>query len=263
MAKRAKPASRRRDVTRSKHTADHALAAEQRTSRQLGDKVDLSVAQLRRLAAQLTVAEEREREAIARDLHDNLAQLLHVIRLKLAALARAPAGEDAAARLRELDELTRQAEGGARSLVFKLVPPVLAELGLVPALHWLAEEMQRTHGLAVEVREDGAAKPLTQEVRTVLYRAVRELLINIAKHAGTGRALVEVSADAARLRVAVRDEGRGFDAGKALAAPTRGLGLVSVRERLQFAGGSAEFRGAPGKGAETLLTVPIEGGARA
>ncbi len=79
-----------------------------------------------------------------------------------------------------------------RSLVFQLNPPVLAELGLAAALEWLGEEMQRSHGLAVQVTDDGLPKPLAQPSRSMVYRAVRELLINVSKHAGVDRGEVDV-----------------------------------------------------------------------
>jgi two-component system, chemotaxis family, CheB/CheR fusion protein len=211
----------------------------------------------RALASELAFAEERERQAIARDLHDNLAQLLHVAKLKVAALRKDPDRKAARALLEELDALCTQAETGVRTLVFELNPPVLAELGLAPALQWLAEDLQRTRGLAVEVRDDGAPEPLAQTARSVVYRAVRELLINVYKHAGAGRASVELAKTDAALRLTVRDAGKGFDARVLAGAAVKGTGLVSVRERIGYIGGKVEIRSVPGDGTEVVLTVPL------
>ena len=250
------------DITETRRAAALALQASQERGRFLEGRVAVADVQLRALAAELSLAEEREREAIARDLHDNLAQVLHVAKLKLGAFTKAP-GEEAARDLaKQLDALLTHAEASVRSLMFQLNPPVLSELGLVPALQWLAEEMEHTYGLAVEVREDDAPKPLGRTTRLVAYRAVRELLINVAKHAETGYALVDLRKSADTMTVTVRDTGKGFDPAAAMDGPGRkGLGLVSVRERMGFIGGKAEIRSAPRRGTEVILTVPLQAAA--
>jgi two-component system CheB/CheR fusion protein len=246
------------DITDTRRAAALALEASQERGKALEDRVAVADVQLRALSAELSLAEEREREAIARDLHDNLAQVLHVAKLKLAAFAKAPGDEAARAIVKELDTLVTHAEMSVRSLIFQLNPPVLSELGLVPALHWLSEEMQRSYGLAVEVREGDAPKPLGRTTRLVVYRAVRELLINVAKHAEIGHALVDVNKSGDTMIVVVRDTGKGFDPAVAMGPGRKGLGLLSVRERIGFIGGKAEIRSAPGRGTEVTLTVPLQ-----
>lgn len=246
------------DITETRRIAALTLEASQERGRVLEDRVSAAAVQLRALSAELSLAEEREREAIARDLHDNLAQVLHVAKLKIGALASAPGAEAARAALKDLDMLMTHAETSVRSLMSQLNPPVLSELGLVPALHWLAEELQRSYGLAVEVRDDGAAKPLARTTRLVAYRAVRELLINVAKHAGVGQAQVDARAAAGAMIVTVRDTGKGFDPALVMGPARKGLGLLSVRERMGFIGGRVEICSAPGQGTEVALTVPLE-----
>ena len=117
--------------------------------------------------------------------------------------------------------------------------------------------MERTFGVEVVVVDDGRPKPLSHAARSVLYRAVRELLINVAKHAQTDAAFVEAEVDQGNLRVRVSDQGVGFDPKQVLDSPHRGLGLISMRERLSLIGGDAETRSAPGGGTIVVLTAPL------
>jgi two-component system CheB/CheR fusion protein len=216
--------------------------------------------QLHRFAFELTRAEEIERQAIARDLHDDLGQLLMVFKLKLAKVQAGGDQADIARTLAELDELTTRAEQSVRSLAVQLSPPVLYELGLMPALDWLAEQMKADYGLSIELSGDDAPKELSQAVRAVLFRAIRELLINVARHAGVDMARVAVWPVSDSLLVTVSDAGVGFDADKAETEQEPSFGLQSVRERLAFVGGSVRIASKPGHGTEVTLTVPLQAG---
>ncbi len=244
------------DVTEAQRAADAALAARAHMTQSLEERVAAASIQVRTLAAQLALVEQREREAIASDLHDNLAQLLHVAKLKLAAFAESPVEAARRGMLEELRLLLDQAEASVRSLVFQIHPPLLSQLGLVPALQWLAEDLHRSHGLAVEVSDDGAAKLLEPATRAVAYRTVRELLINVAKHAGVHSARVELKPSGGVLAITVRDRGRGF---APPAAGDQGFGLLSLRERLSYIGGDLQIISMPDHGTEATLTVPLAG----
>ena len=213
--------------------------------------------QLRRLATEATLAEERERQAIARDLHDDLGQMLHVVRIKLDSLMRTVA-EEARDPLCEVVALIGEASRMVRSLTSQLSPPVLTELGLVPALGWLAEEMERSYGLRVEIEDDGAPKALSPAQAAILFRAVRELLINVAKHAGVRRARVAARSVAGQLALTVADDGIGIADIEEVLSARHGFGLASVRERVVFLGGSMEIRAAAGDGATVMLNMPLE-----
>jgi len=128
---------------------------------------------------------------------------------------------------------------------------------LSPALEWLGEEIERTFGLKVVTSDDGRPKPLSHEVRAILYRAVRELLINVAKHAHTDSARVESKSQDARIVIRVVDAGVGYDPGRTVARAHRGLGLITVRERLSLIGGSADVQSTPGGGTTALLSAPL------
>jgi PAS domain S-box-containing protein len=235
--------SRREQATR-------ALAQE------LEQRVAQRTEQLRRLSADLEAAEGRERRQLARDLHDDLGQVLAAARIRLAVLCRDSSADVRSVAL-EVAELVERANRSTRSLAAQLAPAVLYELGLAPALEWLAEEISSSFGLTVTIRDDGEPKPLSQQARSVAYRAVRELLINVAKHAGVGTASVGMTRDNGHVTLRISDGGVGFVIGGA-GMPRKGLGLVSVAERLSFVGGTFDIRSIPGDGTEATLILPID-----
>jgi PAS domain S-box-containing protein len=241
-----------RDITERKRVQQAAADA----AAELERRIEERTSQLRGLSSELAAAEDRERREIARDLHDDLGQTLAAARIRLARL-RESADDDVRRAAGEIDELIGSADRATRSLAAQLAPPVLYELGLVPALEWLSDELRETYGLEVELIDDGAPKPLVQAARAILYRAVRELLINVAKHAGVKAATVETLRRDDRLLVRVNDAGVGFDHEEMVRAPRRGLGLASVRERVSYIGGSVDVRSVPGDGTLVEMSVPL------
>lgn len=212
--------------------------------------------QLRGLAAELEATEIRERRQLARDLHDDIGQTIAAARVRLAPLCADPRPEIAAT-ANAVGDLIDQVNLSCRSLASQLAPAVLAQFGLAPAIEWLAEEMDRNFGLKVDVVDDEQPKPLSQEARSILFRAVRELLINVAKHAQTEAAVIEVLREGQRIVIRVSDAGRGYDPAKLETAPRRGWGLISVRERLGYLGGTVEVFSTPGDGTITILSAPL------
>lgn len=213
--------------------------------------------QLRVLASELTLAEQRERRRLARILHDNLQQLLAGANFLLTPLDRVedPAVRQTAAEVREMIEQSMEC---SRSLTGELSPPVLEEGDLVSALDWLTRWMQDKHGLHVDLIADEVQPPQSQDIKILLFQGVRELLFNVAKHAGVKSASVTVQAIGDRIRVCVADEGGGFDPaannpGDKLAG---GFGLFSLRERLSLLGGAMEIASAPGRGSRLTLWTP-------
>jgi chemotaxis family two-component system sensor kinase Cph1 len=232
------------------------IEANRAMTEELERRVAERTEQLRALAADLEAVEERERRQIARDLHDDFGQTLAAARIRLTSLCN-DKRSDVRARANEVGVLIDRANSAVRSLAAQLAPDVLHELGLSAALEWLGEEIERTFGLKVEFIDDGLPKPLAQEARSILYRAVRELLINVAKHAQTDSAIVECECRDQRIVVCVSDGGVGYDSTASLAGAQRGLGLISVRERLSLIGGTVEMRSAPGGGTVATLTAPL------
>lgn len=215
-------------------------------------------AKLRNLESELMLAEEQERRRVASDLHDGLGQTLTLAQMRLTQLqAQIPEG------LREavdaIQSLVVEADRSTRSLTFRLSPPLLYDLGLVAALDWLADDVRATYGLPVELEVEGAPSALDDRVSLLLFRAVRELLINVAKHARASRAMIAVSESEGALRVRVHDDGVAFDPESAGAGSegTGGTGLSSIRQRLVRLGGSTIIDSSPGLGTTITLVLPI------
>ncbi len=248
------------DITEARRSVETAFVAQRKATESLEQKVRERTAQLRALAGELSLAEERERRSLAQDLHDDLGQALAIVKHKLTALHGRERSAGAAGELKIIEDLIDQANKSMRTLAFQLSPPVLHTLGLIPALEWLAEEMERVYGLKVHLSDDGAPKPLDESTRATLFRVVRELLINVAKHAKAGAAEVTSLRSEGRLTLAVNDDGSGFDYQKAVAAPpgAGGLGLMSVRERIEFIGGEMHVDSRPGEGTTVTLIAPLQ-----
>lgn len=215
---------------------------------------------LQAMSFELAMAEERERRKLAQDLHDDLGQLVAVVGIKLSTLIR-DAGDGARAQaLREIAELLVRANKLIHSLAFQLSPPVLDDLGLVPAMHWLAGEMQALYGLEVRIHDDGLPKSLDRRGNAILFRAVRELLINVARHANVARAELGMRHASNDLLVEVSDAGRGFDPeAMAKALYSSGFGLLSIQERMDQLGGTMMVAAKPGHGTSVTLTLPLSG----
>lgn len=233
--------------------------------------------QLGRLTSALTLAEQRERERLAKVLHDHLQQLLVgatmgverlARRLQKVALDGVSAGNDREvdAALAALKDLLRQALESARTLVADLGPPILHEVGLDAALEWLARTMQDNHGLRVSLALDADIPTQPEDVRSVLFECVREALFNVVKHAGCRGAQVCVHRDGdGRFCIEVRDAGSGFDTARLTAADSdgTGFGILSMRERLRCLGGRCEIESSPGAGTRVVLRAPPDGPERA
>jgi PAS domain S-box-containing protein len=215
--------------------------------------------QLRLLASELTLAEQRERRRVAEVLHGDLQQLLVGAKLLVGPLAQAadPAVRDAG---REATDLILQAIQSSRSLTEELSPPILHRGGLVPALGWLARWMGEKHNLAVVVRVDGTPVVETEDTAVLCFQAVRELLFNAVKHAKVETAQVELARHEDQVQVIVADEGVGFDPTQLRVAggTSGGFGLFSIHERLDLVGGRLEIESAPGQGSRFTLWVPAQ-----
>jgi PAS domain S-box-containing protein len=209
--------------------------------------------QLQSLASELSLSEERERRRIATNLHDRIGQSLAFARLTLASLAQQGPVKD-------VRELIEQAIIDTRSLTFELSPPVLYELGLVPALEWLARKIHQEHGVQTRFHDDGQPKPLDEKFRVVLFQAVRELLVNVVKHARATHARVLLRREADALRIIIEDDGVGFEVSHLApkADAIRTFGLFNIRERVEYLGGHVKIRSEPGRGTRVTLMAPLK-----
>ncbi len=231
------------------------LAETVRQSEESDRKIIEYQEKLQRMAFDATVAEERERRRIALDLHDRIGLALAAARMKMVSACEGTSGEARDA-IEQALELVAQTIADTRTLMFDLSPPVLYDLGFREALSWLAEDVEGRHQVHVEIMEGDAPPPLDETTAAILFRCVRELLMNVVKHSGAGHAQVSLRTNV-RFEIEVTDEGRGFDPETATRSGGSGFGLFSVREQMSRLRGTLEIAAVPSRGARVTLRVPI------
>jgi PAS domain S-box-containing protein len=216
---------------------------------------------LRSLASELSLAEERERRRIATDLHDYIGQTLAISKIKLERLRESVYSVDLAVSLGEIQKLIDQAIQYTRSLTFELSPPILYELGFEAAVEWLSERILKKHSILFELEDDGKPKPMDEEILITLFKAVRELLFNIIKHAQARNVKISIRRENDDIRIEVEDDGVGFDTSlmDLNSGGTTGFGLFNIRERLSYLGGHLEIKSEPGRGTRIAMTAPLRG----
>jgi PAS domain S-box-containing protein len=214
--------------------------------------------QLQSLASQLRKTEEQVRHRLATDLHDNLAQILALCRMKLGSLQRT-VPESVKASLTSVVDLINDALRYTRELMSDLRPPILGdERDLGAAVQWVTEKLQR-YGLTVTVIDDHRPKPLEPDVLRIVYQSLHELLFNVLKHTQTTAATVVLRRFGKYLVMEVRDRGTGFREG-AQKAPTRegGFGLFNMREQIASVGGRMKIASTAAAGSRVTIVLPLE-----
>ena len=216
---------------------------------------------LQKALTDLAITEERERHNLALELHDYLAQLLTFANLKVhAAVSMLKSSPDKAEQhMKQVATALQRSMMYTRTLMAELIPPELHSSGLPTALTWLAGQMGK-HGLTVELHMNVESLPLPHDQAALLYRSVRELLINVTKHAGTDHATVSLTVDADQtLVIEVHDRGSGYDpAALKVSTGSRTFGLASIRERMSALGGWCRPQSAVGVGTTVTLGLPLE-----
>jgi PAS domain S-box-containing protein len=212
------------------------------------------------LIKQLTTVEEQERKRIATDLHDRLCQSMVCIKMKMDMLGHSELSPSVRQTLREIGESIRMLIRTTQSITYELSNPVLYDRGLVVAIQeWIRNEYKPQYAIEVACRIDRKKIDLPPDQAVVLYRAVRELLINVAKHAQVWHAELTIHHHNDRLRVVVGDKGTGFDPA-ILHNPSvaqNHYGLFSVREHLESLGGTMDIQSRPGEGTCVTLELPL------
>jgi len=217
--------------------------------------------QLRSLASQLTLAEERERSRIAAELHDETAQSVGISKMKLEELCKSVHDEGLEKKLGEICVSLDQAIKNIRSLIFKVSSPILGQFGLVEAVQdWLIEEIEKKHGIQIEFQDDGQKKQLDDDASALLFRNVRELLTNVVKYAHATKVKVSIQKFGDKIKVCVKDNGTGFDIDKVVDKVVNkgGFGLFSICQRLEYLGGQLEIKSEPGHGCTVTMTAPLK-----
>ncbi|MGA2916853.1 MAG: response regulator [Sedimentisphaerales bacterium] len=218
-------------------------------------KINADQKQLRSLTTELMLTEERERHNIATELHDSLGPILAFAKRELTFLQKS-VPEKTAEALNAVSLNIGQAIKQIRDLIFELSPPALYTLGFEPAIEELAENFCQEQKLKVFFESSDEPKPLTDPVKILLYRSIRELLINIAKHAEAKTVQITLSKDRNSIKIIVEDDGKGFDSKPG--DLTKGFGLFSVHERLAHIGGTLDIQSETGKGTKAILLVPLD-----
>ena len=211
--------------------------------------------ELKRLSTELVSAQESERRRISRELHDEVGQVLSAIMLGLGNLRSALRGNNSAEAFRQLQLVEDMTESNAkvvRNISLLLRPTMLDDLGLIPALKWLAREVTRTGSMAVDVVAESFDDDIPEEHRTCVFRVVQEALRNSARHSGATQARVLVREENGFLRLSVQDDGKGFTP-----SLETGLGILGMQERVVSLSGTMKLDSKPGIGTTLTFELPL------
>jgi PAS domain S-box-containing protein len=216
---------------------------------------------LKSLTSELTLTEERERRRFADYLHDHIGQKLFISKLKVEALKKSLYSTDNDKALDEIHEIIFQMIKDTRSLTSDLSPQVLYQLGLEAALECLTEQTSEQYGIMIDFEDDEQEKELEDDIKILLFQTVRELLLNVAKHARAQNAKVSVQRDNTHIKICVEDDGVGFNPSDRDVSKTAnvGFGLFSIGERLDHLGGHFEIKSQPAYGTKATLMAPLKG----
>jgi len=214
--------------------------------------------QVRALTSELQLSEERERHRLAQDLHDTVAQCLAGCRFKLESLQADLPADTRPAQVDECIDFIDQAIKQTRLLMFEFYPWILDESGLETTLRSLAHRIQEVHGIQVECSGDGTTNVLGKDLRVLLFRTIRELVINVVKHAQARHVTISITSAKDQIRINVVDDGIGFNIAGMVdtQAEKNGFGLVSIRERLGQVGGRLDLTSHPGQGTCAAVLIP-------
>jgi PAS domain S-box-containing protein len=206
-----------------------------------------------RLTQEASIARARERREIASLLHDSIGQLLPVANARLA-LIRDHTDEATREEIVDVQALIAEAHATASTLTSRLSPPTIHEIGLAAALYALARDILRQHRLKVDVEIEEVTIPLSEAMEYTLYRVIRELLVNVAKHSRASDASIRVRCSSAQLQIVVEDSGVGFEPAE---CNSKGLGLRSAQDRLDYLGARMDIHSRPGAGTRVVLCAPL------
>ncbi len=246
-----------RDITEHKKVE----IALQNSRDELERRVAERTGQLTSLTAELSLVEERERRLIATELHDQVGQTLILCKIKLSSLSRSLPDEKFQEIVGELKAHISRSIEEIRSLTFQLSPPLLYEVGFEAAVEWLCEEFEGKYGFHVEFSDDGLPKPLSEETSVALFQMVRELLINVAKHAEASTVRLSVGTVSDKISIMIADDGVGFEKSDGFWywSKKSGFGLFNIRQRIEHMGGEFVLESEIGNGTCVTLLLPLMG----
>ncbi len=219
--------------------------------------------QLRQLTRQLLLAQEEERKKISRELHDEIAQTLTGINVRLAAL-KTSATHNTKGLQNKISSAQRMVEKSVdivHRFARELRPTVLDDLGLIPALHSFVKGFSKQTGVHVRLTIFAGVEKLDNARRTTLYRVAQEALTNVARHAQASVVDVSIEKLSNRICMKIKNDGKSFQVDRVLQAKkNKRLGLLGMRERVEMVGGSFSVESAPGKGTTICVQIPVTNG---
>ena len=222
------------------------------------EKINEYQKKLKNLYYELTVTEEKERRKIAEYLHDDLGQIISIVSIKLSSITRGELPPAVKKTLEESSKLLREAIGETRELVYDLSPPILYELGLIAAIKWKLEQVEKKFGIITVFQSNENLIELNTDIKILLFRMVCELLNNAIKYSGADLIKVEIQKNPKNITIMVIDDGKGFDFSQSMnLSDLGGFGLFSINERLDALQGSLVIESEPTRGAKIIVTVPI------
>jgi len=202
-------------------------------------------------------AQEMERRALSRELHDEVGQSLSAVLVELRNLSSGLAArseEQSRAQIETIMGLVENTVGVVRNMALLLRPSMLDDLGLIPALRWQAREVSKRTSMDVSVVTELKSDDLPDEYKTCIYRVVQEALHNCSRHSQATMARIRVREEPGRLSLTVQDDGQGFDVEQ-----SKGLGLLGIEERVTRLGGKLEVHSEPGGGTILAVDLPFVG----
>jgi signal transduction histidine kinase len=217
---------------------------------------------LQMFSRQLIEAQEEERRRIARELHDQIGQILTVVKMNLHAVQQICQGSDAGPYVKDNIEAVDEALRLVRDLSVELRPPILDDLGLTTALHWYVDRYTKRTGLTVDVVIDlqDENERFSREFETACFRIAQEALTNVVRHAKATHVVVRLARNRELLLLTVKDNGAGFDVNRLRKRAPRvsTLGLISMQERAHAAGGRVDIESSPAGGTEVRFSLPLD-----
>ena len=233
-------------------TMFHMLRLE-REARRRFDESRSAQAGLQELSAKLVRAQEDERRALSRELHDEVGQSFSAILMESENLLDIESDPALQPHLQSIKDLAKKGVNEVRNMTLLLRPSMLDDFGLVPALNWQARETSKRTGLRVSVAAADVDDELPEEHKTCIYRVVQEALNNCARHAQARTVQVAVHGTDGKIQLSVKDDGTGFDTRR-----IKGLGLLGMEERVRHLGGDFEIDSKPGRGTLLTIELPVE-----
>ncbi len=215
--------------------------------------------QLQNLTSELSLIEERERRGLASDLHDSVSQSISLSIMELSDIGESNSMDDVREKAAGISDRLEQSLHATQNMTFELCPPELYQIGLDAAIRELAAQLRKQNGIDYVIKDDRHPTELSEDLRYFLFRATRELLINITKHASAKRVWIQLNSIDDTFTIQVRDDGIGFNPKTIQHDSMRqgGFGLFSLRERLTQLGGSLTIESKSGEGSEITITIPL------